>query len=58
MLGAAFVAVQTYIASIADMALYSVAALAGQTGMTFLVDHQGLACGLSQQSQGSEFYQL
>jgi transporter family-2 protein len=39
-LGAAFVAVQTYIVPIAGVALFSVAALAGQIGILLLVDHQ------------------
>ena len=39
-LGAAFVAVQTYIVPIAGVALFSVAALAGQTGISLFVDHQ------------------
>ena len=40
-LDAAFVVVQTYIMPIAGVALFSVAALAGQTGISLLVNHQG-----------------
>ena len=54
-LDAAFVVVQTYIMPIAGVALFSVAALADQTGISLLVDHQGLASGLSQQLQGNKF---
>ncbi len=45
-LGAAFVAVQTYVVPIAGVALFSVAALAGQTGISLWVDHQGIAGGV------------
>ena len=45
-LGAAFVAVQTHVVPIAGVALFSVAALAGQTGISLWVDHQGVAGGV------------
>ena len=45
-LGAAFVAVQTFVVPIAGVALFSVAALAGQTVISLWVDHQGVAGGV------------
>lgn len=45
-LGAAFVTVQTHVVPIAGVALFSVAALAGQTGISLWVDHQGIAGGI------------
>ena len=45
-LGAAFVVVQTYVVPIAGVALFSVAALAGQTAVSLWVDHVGLAGGI------------
>jgi len=45
-LGAAFVAVQTHVVPIAGVALFSVATLAGQTGVSLWVDHHGVAGGV------------
>ena len=42
-LGASFVAMQTYAVPIAGVALFTVASLAGQTGISLWVDHVGLA---------------
>jgi len=44
-LGASFVAMQTYAVPIAGVALFTVASLAGQTGISLWVDHVGLAGG-------------
>ena len=44
-LGASFVAMQTYAVPIAGVALFTVASLAGQTGISLCVDHVGLAGG-------------
>ena len=44
-LGASFVAMQTYTVPIAGVALFTVASLAGQTGISLWVDHVGLAGG-------------
>ena len=44
-LGASFVAIQTYTVPIAGVALFTVASLAGQTGISLWVDHVGLAGG-------------
>jgi len=44
-LGASFVAMQTYAVPIAGVALFTVASLAGQTGISLWVDHVGLASG-------------
>jgi transporter family-2 protein len=43
MLGASFVAMQTYVVPIAGVALFTVASLAGQTTISLWVDHVGLA---------------
>ena len=44
-LGASFVAMQTYTVPIVGVALFTVASLAGQTGISLWVDHVGLAGG-------------
>jgi transporter family-2 protein len=44
-LGASFVAMQTYTVPIIGVALFTVASLAGQTGISLWVDHVGLAGG-------------
>jgi len=44
-LGASFVAMQTYAVPIAGVALFTVASLAGQTGISLWVDNVGLAGG-------------
>ncbi len=44
-LGASFVAMQTYTVPIVGVALFTVASLAGQTGISLWVDHVGLASG-------------
>ena len=41
-LGASFVAMQTHVVPIAGVALFTVASLAGQTGISLWVDHVGL----------------
>jgi len=46
MLGASFVAIQTYVVPIAGVALFTVASLAGQTVISLWVDHVGLAGGI------------
>ena len=44
-LGASFVAMQTYVVPIAGVALFTVASLAGQTGVSLWVDKLGLSGG-------------
>ena len=44
-LGASFVAMQTYVVPIAGVALFTVASLAGQTGISLWVDKLGLSGG-------------
>ena len=44
-LGASFVAMQTYVVPIAGVALFTVASLAGQTGISLWVDRLGLTGG-------------
>lgn len=44
-LGASFVAMQTYVVPIAGVALFTVASLAGQTAISLWVDHVGLMQG-------------
>ena len=44
-LGASFVAMQTHVVPISGVALFTVASLAGQTGISLWVDHVGLAGG-------------
>jgi len=46
MLGASFVAMQTYVVPIAGVALFTVASLAGQTAISLWIDHVGFAGGI------------
>ena len=46
MLGASFVAMQTYVVPISGVALFTVSSLAGQTVISLWVDHVGLAGGI------------
>jgi len=46
MLGASFVAMQTYVVPVVGVALFTVASLAGQTAISLWVDHVGLAGGI------------
>jgi transporter family-2 protein len=46
MLGASFVAMQTYVVPSAGVALFTVASLAGQTAISPWIDHVGLAGGI------------
>jgi transporter family-2 protein len=46
MLGASFVAMQTYVVPVVGVALFTVAPLAGQTAISLWIDHVSLAGGI------------